>query len=244
VAEPESLPGLFDAEEQLADRAAAQMRGLEMPPAMATAFTELLDGYRRLLRESKRLVRIADRREAELSRLNRRLGQLTHTLAYQADHDPLTGAYNKGAITRLIEESLAAGPCVLMILDIDHFKRVNDERGHPCGDYLLQVLVDLLHQCLGDEALLGRFGGEEFVVLRRGALADGGNGLAETIRASVAGADFAYAEQPLRITASLGVCACAAGDSFASVYRRMDAALYTAKRSGRNRVVRAPEDKE
>jgi len=227
---------LFAAEEALLERSAAVLAELTLPEEAARALRELHIGYARLLRESKQLVRLADRRERELNRANRKLQQLTQTLAYQADHDPLTGALNKGAIRRQAEELLAGGEGVLMLLDLDHFKRVNDTLGHPCGDRLLQALVDLVHEILPEEATLGRFGGEEFlVVLREGSLL-AARALAERIRQQVEQAETDWQGRTVKATVSIGLTLIASGENFATVYQRVDEALYAAKHGGRNRV--------
>lgn len=227
---------LFEAEESLARRTAELLAGQTLPAELEAPCRELLGGYNKLLRETRQLIRLSDRRERELNRLNRKLEQLTSTLAYQAERDPLTGAYNKGAATRLIEAALEREEFGLLLFDIDFFKRVNDNHGHPCGDKLLQNLADLVQESLGPEDRLGRFGGEEFVIILRQPSLIVCKGFAERLRRHVELTPFDGAEQVLHITLSFGLVLCQPGDSFEEVYRRADQALYAAKRNGRNRV--------
>ncbi len=113
---------------------------------------------------------------------------------------------------------------------------VNDNHGHPCGDKLLQNLADLVQESLGPEDRLGRFGGEEFVIILRQPSLIVCKGFAERLRRHVELTPFDGADQVLHITLSFGLVLCQPGDSFEEVYRRADQALYAAKRNGRNRV--------
>ena len=216
---------LFEAEENLAHRTAVLLAGQALPAELEAPCRELLGGYNKLLRETRQLIRLSDRRERELNRLNRKLEQL-----------PLTGAYNKGAATRLIEAALEREEFGLLLFDIDFFKRVNDNHGHPCGDKLLQNLADLVQESLGPEDRLGRFGGEEFVIILRQPSLIVCKGFAERLRRHVELTPFDGADQVLHITLSFGLVLCQPGDSFEEVYRRADQALYAAKHNGRNRV--------
>lgn len=229
---------LFADEEALLERAGAVLARLTLASGdELVTLHELHSGYARLLRESKQLIRIADRRERELNRANRRLQQLSQTLAYQADHDPLTGALNKGAIRRLAEDMLASGEGALLLLDLDHFKQVNDTLGHPCGDRLLQALVELVQELLPEEGVLGRFGGEEFLILLRDGSLLAARALAERLRQQVEANEIDWQGRPVRATVSIGLTLCQASEDFATVYQRVDQALYAAKHGGRNRVV-------
>ncbi|MGB4468357.1 MAG: GGDEF domain-containing protein [Azovibrio sp.] len=227
---------LFEAEESLLARIAGLLERQALPPEVEAPCTELLDAYKKLLRETQQLIRFSDRRERELNRLNRKLEQLTSCLAYQAEHDPLTGAYNKGATTRMIEAALSSETFGLLMFDIDFFKQVNDQHGHPSGDKLLQDLVDLVQDTLEPDDRLGRFGGEEFIILLRQPALPACRDFAERLRRRVAENWFECPQVSLRITLSFGLVMCHPGDDFATVYRLADQALYRAKHKGRNRV--------
>jgi diguanylate cyclase (GGDEF)-like protein len=190
------------------------------------------------MRESRRLIARSDRTERELNLLNSRLKTLSDELDYKAKHDNLTGALNRGAVFELASHFLKEAPLSLIVLDIDFFKRINDEFGHPTGDAVIRELVDRLHQSLDGTGEIGRVGGEEFTVLLRDVSIDAAHTLAEQIRRAIAGQRFACL--PSRaVTSSFGVSWSTVGSDFEDAYARADAALYKAKHGGRNRVERA-----
>jgi diguanylate cyclase (GGDEF)-like protein len=165
-----------------------------------------------------------------------RILALHETLRFQAMHDNLTGLWNRGRIMENLQEELERGArehsCVSVILaDLDHFKRINDTYGHQAGDTVLQVTARRMHHALRTYDRIGRYGGEEFLIIAPGT--DRGNALslAERIRHCVAGAPVPTAEGPVIVTVSLGVAITRIGvreDAF-SVIADADAALYRAK---------------
>ena len=201
------------------------------------ALKELVQGYGRLMRESRRLIARSDRTERELNLLNSRLKQLSDELDYKARHDNLTGALNRGAVFDLAHRFLQDSSLSLIVLDIDFFKRINDEFGHPAGDAVIRELVNRLRKSLDGKGEIGRVGGEEFTVLLRNASLDEAVQLAEKVRLTIAGELFSgLPSRP--VTASFGVSWSKAGSDFENAYARADAALYKAKHGGRNRVER------
>ncbi|MFJ9532423.1 GGDEF domain-containing protein [Herbaspirillum sp. NPDC101396] len=201
------------------------------------ALKELVQGYGQLMRESRRLIARSDRTERELNLLNSRLKQLSDELDYKARHDNLTGALNRGAVFDLAHRFLEDSSLSLIVLDIDFFKRINDEFGHPAGDAVIRELVNRLRKPLDGKGEIGRVGGEEFTVLLRDASLDDAVQLAEKVRLAIAGELFSCL--PSRpVTASFGVSWSKAGSDFEDAYARADAALYQAKHGGRNRVER------
>ncbi len=169
--------------------------------------------------------------------------QLEHT----ARVDYLTGIYNRRAIEELATRVISAArrhefPLALMIVDIDHFKQVNDEHGHACGDRALVESVARMHEILRAEDLLGRLGGEEFVVVMPRVDRSQAVAAAERLRER-------FAERPMRLhdgeadvelllTLSVGVVALEPSDSqFSHLLRRADRAMYAAKAAGRDRVI-------
>ncbi|MFZ2853019.1 MAG: GGDEF domain-containing protein [Rhodocyclaceae bacterium] len=228
---------LFAHEERIADEACRTLADGKLSDDCKAALAPLLEGYRHLLHESKQLIRIADHRERDLNRLNRKLEALTQSLAYQATHDRLTGALNKGAISERIAQQLASAQCSLLLIDIDHFKQVNDSFGHLAGDRILKGLADRLQEILSDSETFGRFGGEEFVVISRETSLFKTRALAERLRRGAAEQPFdAGITEALSITLSIGFTLCEAGEALDAAIGRADGALYAAKRSGRNRV--------
>jgi len=200
------------------------------------ALEQLADHYRRLMREMRRLILHGDRQERELTRLNGELQELAKKLDHKARHDALTGVYNRGAIIERISDHLGRHAVSLIVLDIDHFKGVNDEFGHPAGDAVIVELVARLRNALADNGEIGRVGGEEFtIVLPHFDLARAA-ALAETMRVAVAATPFAF-PAGRTVTASFGVSWNPLGTSFDVAYGGADAMLYEAKRGGRNKVM-------
>jgi diguanylate cyclase (GGDEF)-like protein len=159
-----------------------------------------------------------------------------------ATTDPLTGVFNRRTFIELAEQELArtrrtGAPLALMMLDLDHFKRVNDTYGHLIGDQVLVAFTRLVRECVRRSDLVVRYGGEEFCVLLPGTLLTAATALAERIRAATAARTLT--SLPFRITVSIGVTASAAGAATAldDLLARADEALYRAKEEGRNRVV-------
>ncbi|HTH93997.1 MAG TPA: GGDEF domain-containing protein [Rhodocyclaceae bacterium] len=228
---------LFSNEENLADASRAFLAACALTPEANDAFAQLLAGYERLLRETKQLVKLSDRKENELTLLNRKLKQLTQSLAYQAEHDAMTGCLNKSAMTARVNSRMQSASVCLILLDLDHFKRINDVHGHPAGDAVLRGVADLFHERAGDNDWVGRMGGEEFSIMLPQCDLQKGFAFADALRHVVAETDLQGSDQPLRITLSAGIAVSKANESFDDLYRRADVALYSAKRGGRNRVV-------
>ena len=157
---------LFEAEES-ALRAAAEVHAQDSLDSSSyrEALGALIVRFRRLVRETRRVIVHSDRQERELNALNARLRQLAAELDYKAKHDPLTGAFNRRAVIELTEAHLHDAALALIVLDIDHFKRINDEYGHPAGDAVIVELVARLRTVAPEHAEIGRVGGEEFTVV-------------------------------------------------------------------------------
>lgn len=162
----------------------------------------------------------------------------------QAISDPLTNLYNRAGIAQ-IAEGIFANPetkkgMSLMLLDIDHFKRINDLRGHDAGDRILCEVARVARGCLRSSDHLGRWGGEEFVLLC--ATSEGASSfmLAEKVRTAIASVAYENHNQfPVHVTVSIGIADLQPEDSFDSVLKRADMALYKAKEAGRNCVISA-----
>jgi diguanylate cyclase (GGDEF)-like protein len=125
------------------------------------------------------------------------------------------------------------------MLDIDHFKTINDTHGHAGGDCVLRELVTRIANEIRPVDLLGRLGGEEFAILLPDTDIAGAEHLAERLRWSLADSPIDSNGTPVAVTASLGVAALRDGEDLESILARADTALYQAKNGGRNRVVRA-----
>lgn len=228
---------LFSLEEELAAQSQSYLSTGSFTPETREAYSRLLDGYGRLLRETKQLIRLSDRKENELNRLNHKLRQLTQSLAYQAEHDAMTGCLNKGAMTDRITRLISAGDVCLGLLDIDHFKQVNDVHGHPAGDAVLRGVADILNEQTGTDEWVGRMGGEEFAILMPQRSLLQGRAFIEGMRRAIDATEFENAGKCLHITISAGITVSQPGEHFEALYQRVDAALYDAKKAGRNCVV-------
>lgn len=160
-----------------------------------------------------------------------------NNLASSAIHDALTGIFNRGYFSEYLEYEIARAirkqmPFSLVMLDIDHFKLVNDTFGHRRGDYALKTLADVVLKSKRNADVLARIGGEEFIILLPDTgLSDAGR-LAERIRKNVE--DFSF-EEIGKMTVSLGVTEFTQTDNQESILKRVDSALYLAKENGRNR---------
>jgi diguanylate cyclase (GGDEF)-like protein len=174
-------------------------------------------------------------------------------LAQGALQDPLTGLYNRRHFDDRLGSELAAAqrhrrPVSLLLVDVDHFKNVNDEHGHLAGDEALKVVASVLRETVRKEDVLARYGGEEFVVIARETARDGGRALGERIRRAVERSRCAWQEGQLAVTVSVGVAVSSApksyepGRSEREMIATSDRALYLAKQQGRNRVVVLPVD--
>lgn len=166
--------------------------------------------------------------------------QAERALKRLAQEDALTGIANRRCFSAEAERALHTaerhgGALTLLLLDVDHFKRVNDEHGHNVGDEVLVELARRLREVLRKSDLGGRWGGEEFIALLHGS-PDAALGFAERLRRSVADQPFQTAAGPLHITVSGGCAGHRPGDSLSSLVGRADQALYAAKGQGRNRV--------
>ncbi|MFT9055478.1 MAG: diguanylate cyclase [Ethanoligenens sp.] len=161
----------------------------------------------------------------------------TEILQHQAERDGLTGLYNRQTCTKLAEEELAEenGPWSLLYLDLDRFKSVNDTYGHVFGDQVLRETCACISHDVGDTGILGRVGGEEFMVFLSNCTSDSAVELAEKIRAHVENHAFVNNKEQVRVTISIGVVT-SSTLSFDTLYQYADEMLYQAKSDGRNCV--------
>lgn len=167
---------------------------------------------------------------------------ITTELRHLAEVDPLTSVFNRRAFLTLLDKAISNAqrvrkPLPVLVLDLDHFKQVNDTRGHQGGDAVLRHFVHVGQQCLRKEDVMGRIGGEEFAIFLPNADGAGALAVAERLRALLqASPCTADAAQPVAVTVSVGVALSRADDAPDTVLQRADEAMYLAKQRGRNRV--------
>ncbi len=156
--------------------------------------------------------------------------------------DGLTQAYNKRYLFEALEREIIRArrhtrDLAILMFDIDHFKKINDEHGHLAGDFVLKELARVIQARIRRDEVLARYGGEEFVVMLPETQIDGARMLAETLRERVAEHLFVFQNDQIRVTISIGVAALTDSDRSATeLLKRADELLYEAKRAGRNRV--------
>lgn len=174
--------------------------------------------------------------------------EMDHQNRTLATLDPLTGLLNRRALLdhaeRSLQVALRAGlPVALLMLDLDHFKRVNDTLGHLAGDTVLRETSRVLERLLRQQDVLGRYGGEEFCLLLPNTSTEGAMVLAERLRASVGGNLVHVRDGSVSVTISIGVAAAepaAEGLTLECLISRADRALYKAKEAGRDRCMAEP----
>jgi diguanylate cyclase len=173
----------------------------------------------------------------------RELAIAHYELLKVASTDGLTSCLNRQAFTILVEAYLERtarlairGEGALMVIDVDHFKAVNDRFGHMSGDEALRMISGEIKECLRENDLVGRIGGEEFGVFLPGANRREAGVVAERIRASVNAAMFSPQGGPVPLSVSVGATVFSARSSFKEMFRIADECLYVAKNNGRNRV--------
>jgi len=179
----------------------------------------------------------------EVQTLAKTVEHLRHessNLRKQAHHDALTGLYNREQIIRLLEEAMQDLPndhaLCLVMADLDHFKKVNDSYGHLMGDAVLKWIASRLKRAMRAFDSIGRYGGEEFMMILQNTDLEEGREIAARLRQTVSSTPFHSDDTNIRMTISMGLTQYRPGDTIRSFIERADTALYQAKHTGRNRV--------
>jgi two-component system cell cycle response regulator len=177
-----------------------------------------------------------------------RMAMLVEEAQHAATTDPLTGIMNRRALLAALDVEQSRSerngyPMALLLLDVDHFKTVNDQHGHAMGDQVLSALGRLLATEVRKTDFVGRWGGEEFVAVLSGADEEGARSGAERIRRAVEGLElFDDKGGPVSVRVSIGIACLEVNDTAEILIDRADHAMYQAKSTGRNRVVVAPSE--
>ncbi|KQP88382.1 GGDEF domain-containing protein [Methylobacterium sp. Leaf117] len=258
---------LYDAEEAVLTRTEAMLSGLS---DVAGGVQALADAYRRGYREQRRLVRMSDRMQLELQKANHCLAEqrrdlqslnaalsseielrtrLEAELRRLADTDDLTGAFARRRFMEIaarewLRHERSGTPVCILMLDLDRFKLLNDSFGHAAGDAALMSFVTTCRANLRTLDFIGRTGGEEFAIVLPDTSLEVGHAFAERLRDAVAATSVPAMDAAVTITVSIGLAQARQGESLESAMQRADAALYTAKDGGRNRVAPKPDPSE
>jgi diguanylate cyclase (GGDEF)-like protein len=171
--------------------------------------------------------------------------RVTLELRSIADCDPLTGTFNRRSFLTLLDKGISnAGrehsPLSVMLIDLDHFKKINDTWGHQTGDEALRHFVAVAETCIRHSDVIGRMGGEEFAIFLPHAGLNEAMAAANRLRLAVETQPVANGQNPIGLSASIGVADWLPGETAETALARADAAMYRAKRRGRNRVEPAP----
>jgi diguanylate cyclase (GGDEF)-like protein len=177
--------------------------------------------------------------EVRVLERTRELAQVNQTLQFQATHDSLTGLLNRGAIVGILENELARAlrehhSVGVILVDVDHFKKINDTQGHSAGDAVLFRAAQRMQACIRNYDSVGRYGGEEFLIVLPGCYSGMATARAEEIRHILSEPSPDPLESP--ITVSMGVASSFDPTRVEDLLSIVDAALYRAKHGGRNRV--------
>jgi len=191
--------------------------------------------------ELSALARAVNAMLATMHKAKAELLQAQKSLRFHAEHDSLTGVLNRRAIRDVLRRELArcrreSHTLGVIVADVDHFKKVNDHYGHGAGDAALVAVVQRISVTLRTYDIIGRYGGEEFLIIAPGCDLELTQKLAERIRAAVCDELIDLGQESVTITVSLGATLGTAESDPEFLVEMADAAMYQAKRNGRNRV--------
>jgi diguanylate cyclase (GGDEF)-like protein len=182
--------------------------------------------------------------KASLYQSGQKLKEAYRRIEELAELDELTGSFNRRCIMRMLDEEIARAarsrsPCSVALIDLDHFKRVNDTYGHPTGDEVLRTFAITMFANIRSVDRFGRYGGEEFLLVLPDMPEDGAARAMDRLRAIVAELDWSAFSPGMKVTLSAGVATLKVDETTDSFLARADSALYAAKAQGRNRISRA-----
>lgn len=206
--------------------------------------TDIISAKDVVLGQAKKIQSQIDAMREELEESKRTTSKLTQLLEQvesKAMIDPLTQVFNRGTYNMEIDQMIKKfkrykNPAALIIIDIDHFKKFNDDYGHKAGDAVLTLVAASIKGAVRDTDMVFRYGGEEFVVLLNKLDLKNTLKVAEKVRAQIESHHLMNKGTVLKVTASLGLSCFKEGDIESTIFERADKALYQGKQNGRNRV--------
>jgi len=195
----------------------------------------LVEQYDRQLRRLEKLARISDRYQNSLR-------EMSEALRDASLHDTLTGLGNRRFLMERLKDETERGrrkglPYAVGILDVDHFKSVNDRFGHEIGDQALCLIANAIKDALREYDQCGRWGGEEFLIILPDTRLEFAAQVAERVRLAISNTVFAFNDGGEGVTASIGITVHQPGEPYSAAVNRADRALLQAKELGRDRVV-------
>lgn len=196
--------------------------------------------------EISTLARTVNSMLAAMQKAKAELLQAQESLRFHAEHDALTGVLNRRAVRDVLRKELARcrrekNTLGVILADVDHFKKVNDHYGHAAGDAVLVTVVQRISATLRSYDSVGRYGGEEFLIIAPGCDLLLAQKLAERIRSAISDEPVDLGNESAKVTVSLGVILGTAESDPEFLVAQADTAMYQAKRRGRNRVQLASE---
>lgn len=243
---------IYDRESQLLDKVCQiQADDFNSKADLFKEFVELSNEYAKLLKQTIKITRIGDSNQRKLFLANEQIEKQKKELsiAYKkmellARTDPLTQLSNRRDFLEKFQNEIirferSGKPFSVVLGDIDDFKTVNDRFGHDCGDFVLVTTAKIFKSMLRKQDSVGRWGGEEFILLLPEAPLKGGKKVAEGIRKRIAGETFSYQEHQISITITFGVCEYDGVMDIDTCVKRADKALYSGKHKGKNCVALA-----
>jgi diguanylate cyclase len=182
--------------------------------------------------------------QQSLYRSGQKLKEAYKRIEELAELDELTGSFNRRCIMRLLDEEITraartGSPCSIALIDLDHFKRINDAFGHPTGDEVLRTFAITMFANIRSIDRFGRYGGEEFLLILPDMTDEGASRALDRLRAIVADLDWSAFSPGMKVTLSAGIATLKAEETPDTLLARADSALYAAKAKGRNRIAGA-----
>ena len=235
---------LYEEEEKIISKANEfiSQGGIDNFSKLKIEYTQLLNNYKKLFKQSKRLIRMSDRMEAELAITKAELEKYSNQLKLQATTDTLTGLANRRKITGLLDEEIqkvkntSKDNFSIVMLDIDFFKKVNDNFGHPMGDQVIKEVSNHMQNKIGTKGVVGRFGEEFLTVLYVNDINTAGK-VADQIRVDIENKKIEFDGKKINVTVSMGVACSSETVIYKDLLNMADERLYKAKENGRNQTV-------